>query len=117
MTKNENYYNKNTQSECAKNCADTAGCTGYNWKNNDCQLFLMSGSWYTEVTEKDEEVMETGRLTSMCGEPAFDKEFVKKSSFACKFLGDGTSEDFAADLIRDNQLSDLGKNYFVDFKT
>ena len=74
-------------------------------------MFLRTTSWGTYETEEDEHVYETGRMTSMCAQVPFESEFVRKSSFACKFIGDGKSTDFAADLRRENGLSGLATGW------
>lgn len=108
---NPTYYKQNTQVNCASNCADTAGCTGYYWKNADCHMFLRTTSYGSYETEKDEDVEESGRMTSMCAEVPFESEFVRRSSFACKFIGDGTTTDFVADLKSSNNLSGLSTGW------
>jgi len=81
---------KNQFSDCAQECAHTAGCFIFNEYSSSCELAVPHSSLSTAAPAAD--WVHTGKLIPYCTPFPFKDDWSKVTEVICKFRAEGWSE-------------------------
>ena len=98
LTADDKNVVRESGSNCAARCFETAGCTAFYTTDDGCTFII----GYAYGVKRNSEVSEAGKTHTICPNTAFKSTFTLVSQFSCVFFAPSEADSIADDIVERN---------------